>query len=406
VVPMMLSLPFLSGTGGSAGEAVLALGTAVLVLGGALVATRLIAPPLLALASKGRQRDVFVLTVAVICLGMAWAVSQAGVAVALGAFLAGLVVSGSDFRDQALSEVIPLREVLASVFFVSIGVLLDMRDVAQNIGPILAILAAIIVGKFLLVFLTAALMRLPLRVCMLTGITLCQVGEFSFVLLKGGQKVELIADPLQGNLVVAVILSMLVTPFLISVGPRLAAGVGRITLLTRLLQVQSLEEDCPDEQLSDHVIIAGYGITGQELARSLGTCGMAYVVVDLNVDNVRLARQNGLTAYFGDITSRQVLESLAVSRAKELVVAINDPDAARRTVRFARACSEKIRIIVRTTYQTDAPLLLEAGANEVVSSEIEAAVEIVYLILKGHGASPDTVREQVSRIRSQRIGRT
>jgi CPA2 family monovalent cation:H+ antiporter-2 len=199
---------------------------------------------------------------------------------------------------------------------------------------------------------------------------------------------------------------MLITPFLISVGPRLAAGVGRITLLTRLLQVQSLEEDCPDEQLSDHVIIAGYGITGQELARSLGTCKMAYVVVDLNVDNVRLARQNGLTAYFGDITSRQVLENLAISRAKELVVAINDPDAARRTVRFARAFSEDIRIIVRTTYQIDAPSLLDAGANDVVSSEIEAAVEIVYLILKGHGASADTVQQQVSRIRSQRIGRT
>jgi CPA2 family monovalent cation:H+ antiporter-2 len=203
-----------------------------------------------------------------------------------------------------------------------------------------------------------------------------------------------------------VILSMLVTPFLISVGPRLAAGVGRITLLTRLLQVQSLEEDCPDEQLSDHVIIAGYGITGQELARSLGSCGMAYVVVDLNVDNVRLARQNGLTAYFGDITSQRVLESLAISRARELVVAINDPDAARRTIRIAREFSKDIRIIVRTTYQVDAPSLLDAGANEVVSSEIEAAVEIVYLILKWHGAGVDTVKHEVSRIRSQRIGRS
>jgi CPA2 family monovalent cation:H+ antiporter-2 len=406
VVPMMLALPFLAGSGGSTGEGLIALGAAVAVLGGAVLATRVIAPPLLSAASKTRQRDVFVLAVAVICLGIAWAVSYSGVSVALGAFIAGLVVSGSEFRHQALSDVIPLREVLASVFFVSVGMLLDPRQASAQVGQILAILAAILLGKFLLVFLTAAVMRLPLRVCVLTAVALCQVGEFSFVLLKGGMATDLIADPVLGNLLAAVILSMLVTPFVIRMGPRLAAGVGRITPLTKLLQVRSLGESPPRRELDGHVIIAGYGFAGRQLARSLRACDVPYVVVDLNVENVRLAIRDGVRAFFGDVTSPEVLNQLHIARARELAVTINDPDAAWRSVSLARSLSPEIRIIARAAYLEDKSRLLEAGANEVVAAEVEAAVEITYLILKGHDADVPTLENLLRYIRSDRAGQS
>jgi CPA2 family monovalent cation:H+ antiporter-2 len=357
---------------------------------------------LLRAASKTRQRDVFVLAVAVICMGIAWTASYAGVSVALGAFLAGLVVSGSEFRHQALSDVIPLREVLSSVFFVSVGMLLDPQVLVGQIGQILALLAAILVGKFLLVFLTGALMRLPLRVCVLTGVALCQVGEFSFVLLRGGLRIELIEDPLTGNLLAAVILSMLVTPFLIRLGPRLAAGAGRITPLMRLLQVQSLDDEAPEKGLRDHVVIAGYGFAGRQLARSLRSCQVPYVVADLNVDNVRLATRDGVPAFFGDVTSPEVLSHLGIELASELVVTINDPDAARRAVILARRLSPKIRIFARATYIEDKPSLIEAGADEVVAAEVEAAVEISYLILKRHDADPGTLNHVLHYIRSVR----
>ena len=400
VVPMMLALPLLAGTGGSTSEALIALGASVAVLLGAILATRIIAAPLLAAASRTRQRDVFVLAVAVICLGIAWAASYVGVSVALGAFLAGLVVSGSEFRHQALSDVIPLREVLASVFFVSVGMLLDPQQLSGHVGQILGILAAILVGKFLLIFLSAGLMRLPLRVCVLTGVTLCQVGEFSFVLLKGGRNSGLIEDPLMGYLLAAVILSMLVTPFLIGLGPRLAAGVGRITPLTRLLKVRPVAEEPPMEELRDHVIIAGYGFAGRQLARSLRSCEVPYVVVDLNVENVRLATREGVSAFFGDVTSPEVLDHLGIGRARELVMTVNDPDAARRAVLLARSLSPKARIIARAAYLEDKPRLLEAGADEVVAAEVEAAVEIAYLVLKGHDADASTLNRLLGYIRS------
>jgi CPA2 family monovalent cation:H+ antiporter-2 len=402
VVPMMLALPLLSGTGLDGGPALQTLGIAVAVLAGVLLAAKFIAPRLLRLAAETRQRDVFVLSVAVICLGVAWLVSYAGVSVALGAFLAGLVVSGSEFRHQALSDLIPLREVLASVFFVSVGMLLDTTDVMDRIGPILLLLLAILVGKFTVVFLASAVMQLPLRVSVLTAVALCQVGEFSFILLRSGRDVGLISEQLLDTLLVAVILSMLVTPFLLHLGPRLAAGVGRITRLNRMLRVKSLEEEHPDERMTDHVIIAGYGLAGRELALALERCSVPYLVVDLNVDNVRRATDDATQAYFGDVTSRKVLDHLGVKRAKELVVAVNDPDAALRAVQQARSLSKDVRILVRTSYLDDAAVLFLAGASRVVTADVESAIEIVRMILGGHGADSTTVERQLNQIRSLR----
>jgi CPA2 family monovalent cation:H+ antiporter-2 len=402
VVAMMLALPILAGTGQDSWAAVQTLGVSVVVLGGALVAARFIAPMLLRAASKTRQRDVFVLSVAVICLGVAWLASFLGVSVALGAFLAGLVVSGSEFRHQAMSDLIPLREVLSSVFFVSIGMLLEIADVLDTIGPILLLLLAIVVGKFVVVFLTSAVMRLPLRVAVLTAAALCQVGEFSFVLLRGGRDVGLIDEAFLDKLLVSVILSMLVTPFLLSAGPRLAAGVGQITPLTRLMRVQIPDAEPPDERMRDHVIIAGYGLAGRELANSLVGCSVPYVAVDLNVDNIRRATDEGITAYFGDVTSRKVLDSLGIDRARELVVAVNDPDAAVRAVRQARSASSNVRILVRTSYLQDAGMLLAAGANDVVAADVESGVQIAKVVLRNHDADEAMVEEQLSRIRSLR----
>lgn len=402
VVPMMLVLPLLAGTGGGGGAGLRTFGIAIAVLSGVLFAAKFIAPWLLRVAARTRQRDLFVLSVAVICLGVAWLVSYAGVSMALGAFLAGLVVSGSEFRHQALSDLIPLREVLASVFFVSVGMLLDTTDVMGRIGPILLLLAAILLGKFIVVFLASTLMRLPLRVSVLTGAALCQVGEFSFILLRGGHDVGLISERMLDMFLVAVILSMLVTPFLLHLGPRLAAGVGRITPLNRMLSVTTLEADHPDARLSDHVVIAGYGLAGRQLALALERCDVPYLVVDLNVDNIRRATEDGVAAYFGDVTSRKVLEYFGVGRARELVVAVNDADAAMRAVQQARSISRDVRILVRTSYLADAALLLRAGATHVVTADVESAIEIAKTILREHGADAATVEAQLDRIRSLR----
>jgi len=211
-----------------------------------------------------------------------------------------------------------------------------------------------------------------------------------------------VSGPFLETLLVAVILSMLVTPFLLRLGPRLAAGVGRITPLTKLLRVEIIEEDHPEQELADHVIVAGYGLAGRELARTLEHCRVPYLVVDLNVDNVRQATGDGVAAYFGDVTSPEVLEHLGIERAREFVVAVNDPDAALRAVRLARGLSRDLRILVRTAYLADATRLLDAGASDVVTADVESTVEIVHLILKGHGADPAIMEDQLARIRLRR----
>jgi CPA2 family monovalent cation:H+ antiporter-2 len=321
-----------------------------------------------------------VLSVFLICLGTAWAVSSAGVSLALGGFLAGLVVSGSRYREQAISDLVPLRDVLTSVFFVSIGMLVDLRNVLQDLSPILGLLLAIIAGKFIIIFITASVLRLPLRVGVLTAASLAQVGEFSFVLLLAAGGTGLLEEPLQSHLTAAIILSMLATPFGLALGPHLAAGLGKLSPLTRLLQVRTTEE-METESLNNHVIIAGYGLTGRSLARSLARIGSPYIIADLNTENVRDAARRGEPACFGDVTSPEVLRYLGAAKASDFVIAINDLDATVRATRAVRRVAPDLRITVRTAYQIDVERLESAGATFVIAAESAAASVITDRVL-------------------------
>jgi CPA2 family monovalent cation:H+ antiporter-2 len=268
------------------------------------------------------------------------------------------------------------------VFFVSIGMLLDLRAVLDSLLPILGLFVAIIAGKFIIIFLTASVMRLPLRVGVLTAASLSQVGEFSFVLLLAAGGTGLLEEPLQSNLTVAIILSMLATPFGLALGPHLAGGFGKLDLLTRLLQVRTTEEMRETEPLRNHVIIAGYGLTGRKLARSLTQIGTRYIIVDINTENVRDAAQQGEPACFGDVTSAEVLDHLGVAEASELVISINDPDATARATRVARLAAPGLRITVRATYDADVKRLKDAGATHVFAAEIAVATVITDRVLR------------------------
>jgi len=384
VVPMVLVIPVLGDTAGAGPSVLVPLLKAAVVVTGVLVAARIVVPRFLEAIARTRKRDLFVLSVFLICLGTAWAVSIAGVSLALGAFLAGLVVSGSRYREQAMSDLVPLRDVLASVFFVSIGMLLDLRNVLDHLLPILGLFGAIIAGKFLIIFLSASIMRLPLRAGIMTATSLAQVGEFAFVLLLAASGTGLLEEPLRSNLTVAIILSMLATPFGLALGPHLAGGLGKLSPLTRLLQVRTTEEMHETESLRNHVIIAGYGLTGRNLARSLTRIGTPYIIVDINTENVRDAARQGEPACFGDVTSAEVLQHLGTADAREFVIAINDPDATARATRAARRAAPDLRITVRTTYDADVKRLEEAGATHVVAAEAAAADALIDHVLGNH----------------------
>jgi CPA2 family monovalent cation:H+ antiporter-2 len=400
VVPMILMVPLLAGAAPPGALATAAL-KSVVVLIAVLIAARFLAPHFLRFVARSRQRDVFVLSIFLICVGTAWLVSAAGVSLALGAFLAGLVVADSEYRHQALSDLIPFREMFASLFFVSVGMLLNPFSIAGNTPAILGLLASIVFGKAVIVTVVSLVLKLPLRVSILAGLALAQVGEFSFVLLSAGRAAMTLPQPFADNLVVAIVASMLITPFLIAVSPRVAAGMGMSPVLTRRLGVRTPADRPPEAgPMKDHVIIAGYGLAGRELSHSLEDCGVPYVIVDINPENIRSALQRVEPAYFGDVTSSEVLEALGAAHARELVLVINDVEATVRAIRAARRLSPELSIFARVFYAADIERVIRAGATEVVAAELEATVEVTQRVLERCRVRLDAIEAQIHGIRS------
>jgi CPA2 family monovalent cation:H+ antiporter-2 len=207
---------------------------------------------------------------------------------------------------------------------------------------------------------------------------------------------------LEIKILAAAILSMFLTPFALSFGPHLAAGVGRLRSLNRQLRIDPAEEaPRAGHTLTDHVIIGGYGFAGRELARALRECDLPYVVVDLNIDNIRDATEEGHPVFFGDVTSSEVMTALGAARARELVLVINDPSAIARSVRAARSLSDSIHIVVRTGFLLDVELLEKAGASEIVVAERESAVEVVSRVLSRRQVLAGYVEREVERIRGE-----
>jgi CPA2 family monovalent cation:H+ antiporter-2 len=398
VVPMILLLPILSGTETSVQDILLTLLEAAAILLGVLIGARIVVPRVLDFVAKTRQRQLFVLSALLIGIGIAWVTSSFGVSLALGAFLAGLVVAGSEYRHQVLADMIPFKEVFTSIFFISVGMLLSPESILRNIFPIIILLFAILIGKSFIVSIIALVMRLPIRVAVLAAVALAQVGEFSFVIMGSAQDTGLLQNSIAEIILTASVLSMFITPFALRFGPHLAAGVGKVKGITKLLKVVSVEE-APEniQQLRDHVIIGGYGFTGEKLVQALKACRIPYVVIELNPANVRKAMTSGHQAFYGDITSLEVLERLGLNQALELVLVINDPRALEQAIKSARKIAPKLHITVRTNYLLDVRSLLDVGADEVVVAEFETAMEIVSRIVKRCGKQHSLPKDLVKK---------
>jgi CPA2 family monovalent cation:H+ antiporter-2 len=382
VVPMMLVLPALTGAhDGHDTSLGLSLLRSLGVLVAVMFAARLVAPRVLHLVAMERKRDVFVLAVFVVGVGTAWAASLAGVSLSLGAFLAGVVIAGSNYRHQAMADLIPFREVFASLFFVSAGMLLDLSLVFSTPREVLGLCFLLLSGKGLLVLIIGLALRLPLRVSVLTAIGLCQVGEFALVLLASVREQRALPETLEAQLLCASILSMIATPLLLSVAPRLVSLVERVELLRAIFGHSSLAASARNA-LSDHVIIAGYGVAGRALAHRLQSEGMIVVVVDLNTRSVSDAESDGFQAVYGDVATPEVLTHLAAHRAAELVLLINDASALQRAVETARRTFPALVITVRSRYQGEVAHLLALGATHVIAAEVEAGRTITEQVLR------------------------
>ena len=403
IVVMVLLVPVLAGEGGSPAEVAWALAKAALVIAAVLVGARRVVPALLARVAETRRTELFLLAVAAICLGTAWAVSLAGVSLALGAFLAGLLVSESDYAEHALSEILPLQTLFTAAFFLSVGMLLDPAFLVANVGYVLAAAVGVLVLKGAITVASARALGYPLGVALATGLALGQIGEFSFVLALAGAEVGLAPGGFgeagsQGLIAVTVVL-MLATPGLVALGPRLAALGSRV------------EDDAAEAgggghgvDLEDHTIVVGYGPAGRRLARVLGETGVPYAVSDLNPASLREADAAGAQTVFGDAGREPILRSLGVERAKLLVVAINDQAATRRVVAVARHLNPTLQIFARTRFLTDVEALTRAGADVVVPEELETTVRLFAHVLGAYLVPKDEIERQAALVRQDDYG--
>jgi CPA2 family monovalent cation:H+ antiporter-2 len=400
VVPMMLVVPMLGGKGGGPSEITVALLKALAVIVGTLIIARLVVPRVLGLVARSRKRELFLLSALLACVGIAWVTSLAGLSLALGAFLAGIALADSEVGHQALAEVLPFREAFTSLFFVSIGMLFDIDVVMDAPGQVLGLAGAVLLGKGLIVTVAAALLGFPLRAAVLAGVGLAGIGEFSFVLAQVGRASGLL-DRHEHQLFVAVsVVTVVITPIIIRFGPTLAAGAARFRRLENLLG-GDVVQDKEQKELEGHVIIAGYGVAGRTLGEALAATGVAHVICDLNPDAVRAARGRGVRAYYADITSPENAEHLGIHRARELVLMINDPEAARRGLVTCRTMAPRLPIVVRVKYVAEAEPLRKLGATDVIVEEFETAMEIVARVLRAAGVPRNVIEE---RLHAARMG--
>jgi len=400
VVPMMLVLPYLAGgSGGGAGVA-WALTKAGLVVAGVLVLARTVVPRALSEIVKTRSRELFLIAVILVGTLTALGTAAAGASLALGAFLAGLVISESDYGHQAMAELLPFRDVFISLFFVTVGMLVQVSFLRDH--PALAVVgvAAIMGGKSALAALGPAVLGYSGRVALLAGLAVSQIGEFSFVLARQGRGTGLLPEGLYQTFLAVAVLTMLVTPFALQSGPALLDGLERLIPLDRLLPGFRPQALTPvGEPLTDHVIVAGYGLNGRNLAAALRSIRAPYLIVELNAQTVRQARARGEPAFYGDATREEILRGLGAERARMLVVAISDAAATRRMVRVARALNPRIHIIARTRYVVEMPELTRLGADVVIPEEFETSIEIFARVLAHYGVPRGDIERLVEEIR-------
>lgn len=386
VVPMVLIVPLLAG-GGPAGEAAvqvgLAIGKAALVVVVTVTLSRFVVPRLLGLVDASRSREVFLLAILGLCIGTAWLTSMVGLSLALGAFLGGMVVADTEYSHRAMGDILPLRDTLVSVFFVSLGMLFEPRVVLEHPWLVSGFLAGFVLVKGLLATMAAMAMRFPSRVAWLAGVGLAQFGEFGFVLARLAEDHGVITKAEMSPIFAAGIASMFLTPLLVRAAPHITAGERLLAPLERLIGVRSIDEaDQGVSELRDHVVIVGYGLAGKHAARSLQASGVPFVVLELNADNVQAGKALGLPVYYGDATSQEAIGHAHLAEARLLVLLMNDPQAAARVVDTARRVAPEVPILMRTRYLLEAPGLLRLGARDVVAEEVEGAIEVIARMLR------------------------
>lgn len=401
VVAMLLLLPILGGNAGGGWQVVVTLLESAVIIAVILGGSRFVVPPILAAIARTRNREVFLLSVLAIAGMTAFATSMAGLSIALGAFLAGMVLADTHFSHQAMSDVLPLRSAMMCLFFVTIGMLIEPSAIARHPAVVAGIVVAVVVGKFLLVMLVGLALRFPPAVAALAGAALAQVGEFSFVLAGAALANGLLDVEDHETFLAASVLTIVVAPVVLTLSPRVLAGTRALAPLERLLGPGLPDPASTDVEVSEHVVIAGFGVGGRTVADALDRCGVPVVIIELNPETVRAERARGRLLVYGDSTSAEILAHAGLDRARALVVVMSDPRASHETAGIARGMCPDLPIFLRTRWASDEGELRGPG-TVVVSEEYAGASAVAAEVLRTCGrADPHEVLDAMAEEHAQ-----
>ena len=401
IVPMMLVTPILADQSSNMSEAlILLLAKGVAMIAVVFLGARYVVPLILSQVLRTRSREVFLLSVLAICLGVVWLTSRFGVSLALGAFLAGLIVSESESSHDALGHITPFRDVFTSFFFVSVGMLLDFHVLIEKPLLIAGLTTSALVAKSVIAGGVTWILGYPLRTAIVAGLTLSQVGEFAFILSNTGVEHGLLSDSNYRVFLAVSVVTMVATPFIIAVAPRVAEAVLLLPLpnklvsgFRRIAQTQRLDQ-------KNHIIIIGFGLNGRNVARAARAADIPYVIVEMNTEIVQTARSDGEPIFHGDAVHDSVLRHVNIKSARVVVVAISDDAASRRIVTTAHVLNTAAHIVVRTRHVSEVEPLYSAGANEVIPEEFETSIEIFTRVLMEYLVPHDEIERFIAEARA------
>jgi CPA2 family monovalent cation:H+ antiporter-2 len=399
VVPLLTLVPLLRGQDAPVLTALgMAFLKAALALALILAAGRLLLRPLLRVVTRGGDPDLFVGIVLLLVLGIGWLTEHAGLSMALGAFLAGVLVAETEYRPQVEGDIHPFRGVLLALFFVAVGMGVDVAMLSHRAPLLIALLGGLLLVKGCILFGLARAFRLGAGTAAAAGLMLAQGGEFGFVLFSLARDTAVLPDSIAKLAVLVVALSMAATPLLLAAGRRAAGRLDHSAAAHDPLARSAGE-------LEGHVLIAGYGRVGQTLALLMESRGTPYLALDLNHERVAEARRQDLPVYYGDASRSEVLKAAGVERAQAVVITVDEPESASRTVQVVRRLAPELPVLARARDLAQCEELAGVGATAVVPEVVEGSLQLVAALLRQLGASRDEVEQILAEFRRETYGR-
>lgn len=363
---------------------------------GAFIVGKWLIPPFLQLLVKTESRELFLLGVVTLCLGITLLTGQIGLSTEMGAFVAGLMISEVEYSDQTLDYVEPIRDICAAAFFAAIGVLIDPVFLWNNLTLILGLVTVVLVGKSLIITPLVVLFRYPLKTAIIAGLGMDQIGEFSFVLAGQGSKFGLISENVYSLILGTTAVTLIVTPFVLR---SLPAILTRAESLPWFAQTDGVLEAAEDLPFQDHIVVCGYGRVGSNIVKLLRDRNYPVLVIDQSEQNIQKLRKTNIPYLYGNAASLLVLEKAGVNQAKGMAIALSDPISTRLCLKRTLKLNPELDLVVRANTEKDIEPLYQMGAREVVQPEFEASLELSTHLFTGLGFPLAAIQQNIQQIR-------